>query len=85
MEKDRLQFLQEIPIRGLYNFFHWLLTVRRESFRAASSLQTYWNVFSLIRKKETGLVFIDPTIKAQMTAVRKMRILRQVGLWLPTD
>lgn len=73
--KDRLQFLREIPLRSLHNFFHWLLTARRKSIREASSLQTYWNVFGLIRKKETGLVFIDPTIKAQMTAVRKSSTL----------
>ena len=73
MEKDRRQFLREIFISSLYNFFHWLFTVCWESFWVASSLQTYWNVFGFIRKKETSLMFIDPTIKTQMTAVKKPR------------
>jgi len=36
---------------------------------AASTLQTYWNVFCLVRKKETGYLEIDPLVKSQMHGV----------------
>ena len=36
---------------------------------AASTLQTYWNVFCLVRKKETGSLEIDPLVKSQMHGV----------------
>lgn len=44
---------------------------------AASTLQTYWNVFCLVRKKETGCQEIDPLVKSQMQGVRE-RLLTYV-------
>ena len=52
--------LKDISINILYV---WL--------SVASTLQTYWNVFYLVRKKETGCLEIDPLIKSQMHGVRE--------------
>lgn len=68
-EKDPVLTLKSFTINVIYTFFHWLLTIRKGSISAASSLQTYWNVFCLIRKKETGCHQIDSLIKSQMHGV----------------
>ena len=62
--------LKGISINVLFVFFDWLLSVRKDRLGAASTLQTYWNVFCLVRKKETGCLEIDPLIKSQMHGVR---------------
>lgn len=69
-EKDPLITLQKISINVLYAFFDWLLSVRKDRVGAVSTLQTYWNAFCLVRKKETGYQAIDPLIKSQMHGVR---------------
>lgn len=61
--------LEGILIKVLYTFFDWLLRERKDSLGAASSLQTYWNAFCLLRKQETGRHQIDPLIKSQMHGV----------------
>ncbi len=61
--------LEDISINVLYAFFDWLLRERKDSLGAASSLQTYWNAFCLVRKQETGRHQIDPLIKSQMHGV----------------
>lgn len=61
--------LKAMPIKVLDNFFHYVLHVRRASVRHASTLQTYWNVFTLMRRKETGIVDINPLVKTQMHGV----------------
>ena len=43
--------------------------VRKDRLGAARTLQTYWNVFCLVRKKETGCLEIEPLIKSQMHRV----------------
>ena len=70
-EKDPLITLKQISINVLYVFFDWLLSVRRDSVSAADTLQTYWNVFCLVRKKETGCQDIDSLLKSQMQGVRE--------------
>lgn len=60
--------LKAISINVLIAFFNWLLCEQKVG--AASTLQTYWNVFCLFRKKETGCLEIDPLIKTQMHGVR---------------
>ncbi len=61
----------KISINVLYVFFDWLLSSRKDTMGAASTLQTYWNVFCLVRKKETGSLEIDPPVKSQMHGVRE--------------
>ena len=68
-EKDPIITLRGISINVLYVFFDWLLSVRKDTLGAASTLQTYWNVFCLVRKKETGCQIIDPLVKSQMHGV----------------
>ena len=70
-EKDPLITLKKNSINVLYVFFDWLFTVRKDTLGAASSLQTYWNVCCLVRKKETGCLEIDPLINSQMHGVRE--------------
>lgn len=67
--KEPIDTLRQIPIQVLHNFFHWMLQSRSDTLRAASSLQTYWNTFCLVRRKETGLHHIDPLTKSQMHGV----------------
>jgi len=69
--KDPMTVLRTIPIKVLDSFFHWVLHTRRESLRSASSLQTYWNVFTLMRRSETGIIDVPLLIKAQMCAIRQ--------------
>jgi len=71
-EKDPLITIKEVSINVLYVFFDWLLLVRKDTLGAASTLQTYWNVFCLVRKKVTGCQEIDPLVKSQMQGVRKL-------------
>lgn len=52
-----------MPIKVLDNFFHYVLYSRRGSVCHVSTLQTYWNVFTLMRRKETGILAIDPLVK----------------------
>lgn len=61
--------LKAMPIKVLDNFFHYVLHTRRASVRHASTLQTYWNVFTLMRRRETGIVDITPLVKTQMHGV----------------
>ena len=61
--------LEGISINVLYAFFDWLLTERKDSIGAASSLQTYWNALCLMRKQETGCHQLNPLIKSQMHGV----------------
>ncbi len=68
-KKNPLVTFEAITINVLYAFFDWLLTERKDSIGAASTLQTYWNVLCLVRKKETGCYQIDPLIKSQMHGV----------------
>lgn len=74
-EKDPLITIKEVSINVLYVFFDWLLLVRKDTLSAASTLQTYWNVFCLVRKKITGFQEIDPLIKSQMQEVRKILLI----------
>ncbi len=69
--KDPVETLKLIPIKVLHNFLHWILQERSETLRTASSLQTYWNTFCLVRKKETGYHLTDPLVKSQMHGVRR--------------
>ena len=69
--KNPVMTLKEISINILYVFFDWLLSIRKDRLSAASTLQTYWNVFCLVQKKETGYLEIDPLIKSQMHGVRE--------------
>lgn len=56
--------LEGISINVLYAFWDWLLTERKASIGAASSLQTYWNAWCLVRKQESGGYQLDPLIKS---------------------
>ena len=67
--KDAMATLKAMPIKVLDNFFHYVLHTRRASVRHASTLQTYWNVFTLMRRRETGIVDITPLVKTQMHGV----------------
>ncbi|KAF2158757.1 hypothetical protein M409DRAFT_30718 [Zasmidium cellare ATCC 36951] len=71
VNKEPMSTLKTMPIQVLDNFFHWLLHRRRESLRSASSLQTYWNVFTLMRRSETGIIDVPLLIKSQMHGVRQ--------------
>ena len=64
-----LETLRLAPISVIDTFFNWVLSFRSDTLRCASSLQTYWNAFTLVRKKRTG-VAVDPTLKSQMEGVR---------------
>lgn len=68
-EKDPVNTLKTISVNVLYVFFDWLIEKRKDTLGAASTLQTYWNVFCLVRKKETGYHMLDPLIKSQMHGV----------------
>lgn len=68
-EKNPVATLEGISIKVLYTFFSWLLGERKGSIGAASSLQTYWNAWCLVRKQETGGHQLDPLIKTQMRGV----------------
>ena len=74
-EKDPIVSQKGISINVLYVFFDWLLTNRKGTLGAASTLQTYWNVFCLMRKKETGYQMIDPLVKSQMHGVGSHRYI----------
>ena len=67
--KEPVITLKGISIYVLFVFFDWLLSVRKDRLGAASTLQTYWNVFCLVRKKETGYLEINPLIKSQIHGV----------------
>ncbi|KAL2829106.1 hypothetical protein BJY01DRAFT_261370 [Aspergillus pseudoustus] len=55
--------------RTLFNFFDYTITTRRQHIDAASTIQTYWNYWTLIRKHKFGLS-IPPSIKDGMVGVR---------------
>ena len=61
--------LKRISINILFVFFDWLFSVQKDRQSAASTLQTYWNVFCLVRKKETDRPEIDPLIKSQIHGI----------------
>ncbi|KAI9893013.1 MAG: hypothetical protein M1814_000897 [Vezdaea aestivalis] len=69
--KDPVETIKRMSIAVLYNFFHWLLEVRRTRIKSTTTLQTYWNVFVIVRKKLTGYPSIEPLVKSQMTGVRQ--------------
>lgn len=50
--------LKTMPIKVLDNSFHYVLHTRRASVRYDSTLQTYCNVLTLKRRKET-----DPEVR----------------------
>lgn len=64
-----METFRGITVNVLYAFFDWLLTKREDSIGAASSLQTYWNAWCLVRRQETGCFQVDPLIKNQMHGV----------------
>ena len=68
-KKNPVATLESMSINVLYAFFDWLLRERKDSLGAASSLQTYWNAFCLLRRQETGRYQIDPLIKSQIYRV----------------
>lgn len=55
-------------IRTLWTFFDYTVTNRRQYINAASTLQTYWNVWTLVRREKVGLS-IPGLIKDKMTGV----------------
>jgi hypothetical protein len=52
----------------IYNFWDYTLTTRRDRIDAASTLQTYHNVWTLIREQKTGLS-IPQSLKGPMADV----------------
>ena len=73
---DPVENLKRIPIKVVHSFFHWVLRQRSDTLRAASSLQTYWNTFGLVRRKETGCCVIDAEIKRQWQGVSGLGLCR---------
>ncbi|OJJ29631.1 hypothetical protein ASPWEDRAFT_55547 [Aspergillus wentii DTO 134E9] len=59
----------------LYNFWDYTITKRRKYIDAASTLQTYWNVWTTERRKRTGLSIPD-YIKDDMKGVRERLVIR---------
>jgi hypothetical protein len=60
--------MRQASVPVLDNFFHWLLEERRERLHKASSLQTYWNAWTMIRQQKTTLT-VEPQLKAAMDGV----------------
>ncbi|THC87515.1 hypothetical protein EYZ11_013038 [Aspergillus tanneri] len=56
-------------IKTLRTFFDYTITKRRQYIDAASTLQTYWNVWTTIRREKCGLA-IPPPVKDKMIGVR---------------
>ncbi|KAL2814347.1 hypothetical protein BDW59DRAFT_154427 [Aspergillus cavernicola] len=69
-KRDARELMAADPpdIRTLFNFFDYTITTRREYIDAASTIQTYWNYWALIRKQDFGLS-IPPSIKDGMVGV----------------
>ena len=67
---DPIEQLKLFPIGVLNSFFHWLLHERSDSLHAKSSVQTYWNALSLVRRNETGCCVIDLETKSEWQGVR---------------
>ena len=53
---DPIETVTRMPIEVVHSFFRW-------TFRATSFLQTHWNTFGLMRRKETGCTVLDAEIK----------------------
>jgi hypothetical protein len=56
-------------IQTQFNFWDYTITKCRKRFDAVSTLQTYYNEWTLIRRQKTGLSNPDP-FKDAMTGVR---------------
>jgi hypothetical protein len=67
--------MQEDPPSTLtaYNFWDYTITTRRDRIDAASTLQTYYNVWTLVRQQKTGLN-IPNSFKGAMSDVRIRRL-----------
>jgi hypothetical protein len=70
-KRGPLELMKEDPpsIQTQFNFWDYTITKRRKRFDAASTLQTYYNEWTLIRRQKTGLSIPDP-FKDAMTGVR---------------
>jgi hypothetical protein len=71
MTLDPIETLTHMPIKVVHGFFHWTLQLRSDTLRAASSLRTYWNTLSLVRRKVTGCTVIDAQTKRQWEGVSR--------------
>lgn len=69
MTLDPIETLTPMPIKVVHGFFHWMLRQRSDTFRAASSLRTYWNTLGLVRRNLTGRTVIDAETKRQWEGV----------------
>ncbi|KUL81733.1 hypothetical protein ZTR_09836 [Talaromyces verruculosus] len=71
-KRDPLTLMQEHPpcTLKIYNFWDYTLTTRRDRIDAASTLQTYHNVWTLIREQKTGLS-IPQSLKKPMADGRR--------------
>ena len=72
MTLDPIDTLALLSIDVVHTFFHWMLRLRSDTFRAASSLQTYWNYLGLVRLNETGEAVIKVKLKRQWEGVSQL-------------
>jgi hypothetical protein len=65
------ELIKEDPlsIKTQFNFWDYTITKRRKRFDAASTLQIYYNEWTLVRRQKTGLSIPD-LFKDAMTGVR---------------
>ncbi|KAI3016224.1 hypothetical protein CBS147347_10856 [Aspergillus niger] len=70
-KRDALELLKADPpsLKTLHTFFDYTVTTRRRYIKAASTLQTYWNIWTQLRREKTGLT-IPSEVKNGMVGVR---------------
>lgn len=61
---------EEFTIKDIACFFRWLVWESRGAIELSRSVETYWNNLGLLRRQETGQIYIDPVLRHQWKNVQ---------------